>query len=112
MTRSNSRLALFLVRFYPEVLCHDELLCAAAGDSPSEEVARWLVGDLRWGRARGRGGGVDGPISEYHDTWRPPDVQGASDSDDPTVASLAEARHDRLVPPCLCCKVFGSNLPS
>ena len=31
----------------PSVLCHDELLCVAAADSPSEEVARWLVGDLK-----------------------------------------------------------------
>ena len=36
-------------RFYrkPSVLCHDELLCVAAADSPSAEVARWLVGDLK-----------------------------------------------------------------
>ena len=31
----------------PSVLCHDELLCVAAADSPSEETARWLIGDLR-----------------------------------------------------------------
>ena len=44
-------------RFYrkPSVLCHDELLCAAANDSPSEELARWLVGDLRRMLAEERG---------------------------------------------------------
>ena len=36
-------------RFYrkPSVLCHDELLCVAAADDPSEEVARWLLNDLK-----------------------------------------------------------------